>query len=367
MTIPFLDLRRQHAALKGELLAAAERVLDSSHFVLGDEGKALEAELAQLCGARHAVGVGSGTDALRLALTALGVSRGDEVLTPAFSFVASATTIAMAGATPVFVDVDPDTLTMDPEAAARALTPRTKAVMPVHLYGHPAAIDRLATFARTRGLALLEDDAQAIGATWGDRPLGGWGDAACLSFYPTKNLGAGGDAGMVVTTRDDVAERVRRLRHHGDTGRYHHVELGYCTRLDEVQAAWLRVKLRRLGEWTERRRQIAARYHTGLAGLPLKLPVERPGARHVYHLFTVRHAQRDALAKHLADAGVGTAVHYPRAVPDQPLFGADGERRWPEAYRAAREVLSLPCYPEMTDGEVEGVVEAVRRACEALG
>jgi len=367
MTIPFLDLRRQHAALKGELLAAAERVLDSSHFVLGDEGKALEAELAQLCGARHAVGVGSGTDALRLALTALGVSRGDEVLTPAFSFVASATTIAMAGATPVFVDVDPDTLTMDPEAAARALTPRTKAVMPVHLYGHPAAIDRLATFARTRGLALLEDDAQAIGATWGDRPLGGWGDAACLSFYPTKNLGAGGDAGMVVTTRDDVAERVRRLRHHGDTGRYHHVELGYCTRLDEVQAAWLRVKLRRLGEWTERRRQIAARYHTGLAGLPLKLPVERPGARHVYHLFTVRHAQRDALAKHLADAGVGTAVHYPRAVPDQPLFAADGERRWPEAYRAAREVLSLPCYPEMTDGEVEGVVEAVRRACEALG
>ena len=367
MTIPFLDLRRQHAALKGELLAAAERVLDSSHFVLGDEGKALEAELAQLCGARHAVGVGSGTDALRLALTALGVSRGDEVLTPAFSFVASATTIAMAGATPVFVDVDPDTLTMDPEAAARALTPRTKAVMPVHLYGHPAAIDRLATFARTRGLALLEDDAQAIGATWGDRPLGGWGDAACLSFYPTKNLGAGGDAGMVVTTRDDVADRVRRLRHHGDTGRYHHVELGYCTRLDEVQAAWLRVKLRRLGEWTERRRQIAARYHTGLAGLPLKLPVERPGARHVYHLFTVRHAQRDALAKHLADAGVGTAVHYPHAVPDQPLFAADGERRWPEAYRAAREVLSLPCYPEMTDGEVEGVVEAVRRACEALG
>ncbi len=367
MTIPFLDLRRQHAALKGELLAAAERVLDSSHFVLGDEGKALEAELAQLCGARHAVGVGSGTDALRLALTALGVSRGDEVLTPAFSFVASATTIAMAGATPVFVDVDPDTLTMDPEAAARALTPRTKAVMPVHLYGHPAAIDRLATFARTRGLALLEDDAQAIGATWGDRPLGGWGDAACLSFYPTKNLGAGGDGGMVVTTRDDVADRVRRLRHHGDTGRYHHMELGYCTRLDEVQAAWLRVKLRRLGEWTERRRQIAARYHTGLAGLPLKLPVERPGARHVYHLFTVRHAQRDALAKHLADAGVGTAVHYPRAVPDQPLFAADGERRWPEAYRAAREVLSLPCYPEMTDGEVEGVVEAVRRACEALG
>src|SRR5205823_1131152 len=249
------------------------------------EGRALEAELAQLTGARHGLGVGSGTDALRLALSALGVGRGDEVLTPAFSFVASATTIAMTGATPVFVDVEQDTLTMDPAAAARV----------------------------------------------------------------------------------DVAGRVRRLGHHGDTGRYHHVEVGYCSRLDEVQAAWLRVKLRHLGEWTERRRAIAARYRAGLAGLPLTLPVERPGARHVYHLFTVRHAQRDALAKRLADAGVGTAVHYPRAVPDQPVFAADGERRWPEAYRAAREVLSLPCYPEMTDDEVEGVVDAVRTACEELG
>jgi len=364
--IPFLDLSRQHAALKRDLMAAAERVLGGSQFVLGAEGRALEAELAALCGARHAIGVGSGTDALRVALTALGVGRGDEVLTPAFSFVASATTIAMAGATPVFVDVEPDTLTMDPEAAARALTPRTKVIMPVHLYGHPAAVDRLETLARARGLAVLEDNAQGVGATWGDRPLGGWGDAAGLSFYPTKNLGACGDAGMVLTTRDDVAERVRRLRHHGDTGRYHHVELGYCTRLDEVQAAWLRVKLRRLGEWTDRRRHIAARYHAGLAGLGLRLPVERPGARHVYHLFTVRHPQRDALAKRLADEGVGTAVHYPRAVPDQPLFAAEGARRWAESSRAAREVLSLPCFPEMTDAEIDGVIAAVRRACESI-
>ena len=365
--IPFLDLKRQHAALKRELMAAAERVLDSSQFVLGAEGRALEAELARLTDARHAVGVGSGTDALRLALAALGVARGDEVLTPAFSFVASATTIAMAGATPVFVDIEPDTLTIDPEAAARAFTPRTKVLMPVHLYGHPAAMERLTAFARPRALAVLEDAAQAVGATLGGRAIGGWGDAACLSFYPTKNLGACGDGGMVVTTRDDVAERVRRLRHHGDTGRYHHVELGYCSRLDEIQAAWLRVKLARLTEWTERRRAIAARYHAGLAGLPLRLPVERPEARHVYHLFTVRHAQRDALAKRLVDAGVSTAIHYPRAVPDQPVFAADGERRWPEAHRAAREVLSLPCFPEMTDAEVQGVIDAVRRACEELG
>jgi dTDP-4-amino-4,6-dideoxygalactose transaminase len=365
--IPFLDLTRQHAALRGELLAATERVLASSQFVLGGEGRALESALAELCGARHALGVGSGTDALRLALAALGVGAGDEVLTPAFSFVASATTIVMAGATPVFVDVDPETLTMDPAGAARALTLRTKAIIPVHLYGHPADLDALTALARRHAVALLEDAAQAVGATWRGRPIGGWGDAACLSFYPTKNLGACGDAGMLLTTRDDVAERVKRLRHHGDAGRYQHVELGYCSRLDELQAALLRVKLRHLREWEERRRAIAARYREGLTGLDLTLPVERAGARHVYHLFTVRHPRRDDLVKRLADAGVGTAVHYPRTVPGQPLFAADDEKRWPEAWRAAREVVSLPCYPEMTDVEIETVVAAVRRVCEALG
>lgn len=364
--IPFLDLKRQHAALKSELLAAAERVIDSSVFVLGPHGRALETELAGLCAARHGVGVGSGTDALRLALTALGVAAGDEVITPAFSFVASATTIAMAGARPVFVDVDHETLTLDVTAVERALTPRTKVIMPVHLYGHPAALDRITALARARGLAVVEDAAQAVGATWQGRPIGGWGDAACLSFYPTKNLGACGDAGMLLTTRDDVAERVRRLRHHGDSGRYHHVELGYCTRLDELQAALLRVKLRRLREWEDRRRAIAAEYLEALAHLPLELPVERAGARHVYHLFTVRHPNRDALVAALTELGVGTAVHYPRAVPGQPLFGEDGQARWPEAWRAAREVLSLPCFPEMTEAEVTGVIDAVRRACKAL-
>ena len=364
--IPFLDLKRQHAALKSELLAAAERVIDSSVFVLGPHGRALETELAGLCAARHGVGVGSGTDALRLALTALGVAAGDEVITPAFSFVASATTIAMAGARPVFVDVDHETLTLDVTAVERALTPRTKVIMPVHLYGHPAALDQITALARARGLAVVEDAAQAVGATWQGRPIGGWGDAACLSFYPTKNLGACGDAGMLLTTRDDVAERVRRLRHHGDSGRYHHVELGYCTRLDELQAALLRVKLRRLREWEDRRRAIAAEYLEALAHLPLELPVERAGARHVYHLFTVRHPNRDALVAALTELGVGTAVHYPRAVPGQPLFGEDGQARWPEAWRAAREVLSLPCFPEMTEAEVTGVIDAVRRACKAL-
>jgi dTDP-4-amino-4,6-dideoxygalactose transaminase len=364
--IPFLDLSRQHEAIKGELVAALEGVLASSRFVLGPEGQALEDELATRCGARYGVGVGSGTDALRLALAALGVGPGDEVITPAFSFVASASTIVMTGATPVFVDVEPATLAIDPDALERALTARTRAVIVVHLYGHPAPIDRVLAVARTRGVAVVEDTAQAIGATWDGRPVGGGGDVACLSFYPTKNLGACGDAGMLLTSRDDILERVRRLRHHGDSGRYHHVELGYCSRLDDMQAALLRVKLQRLDAWTDARRRLAARYRERLAGLPLGLPVEHPRARHIYHLFTVRHPQRDALAKALADLGVGTAVHYPLPVPGQPLFGDRDERRFPEAWRASREVLSLPCFPELTDDEADAVAKAVRTALERL-
>ena len=362
MKIPFLDLTRQHRALRAELLGAVEQVLDRSQFVLGGQGQALETELARRAGVRHGVGVASGTDALRLALAAVGVRPGDEVVTPAFSFVASASTIVMAGARPVFADIDPVTFGLAPEALERALTPRTRAVVVVHLYGHPAPIDRIAAIARARGVALVEDAAQAIGATCEGRPIGGWGDAACLSFYPTKNLGACGDAGMLLTDRDDVAAHARRLRHHGDGGRYQHVELGYCSRLDEVQAAMLRVKLERLDGWTEARRRLAARYRAGLAGLALGLPAEQPRAGHIYHQFVVRHPQRDALAKVLADLGVGTMVHYPLAIPEQPLFGLDAEQQWPQAWRAAREVLSLPCYPEMTDAEAEGVVAALRTA-----
>jgi len=364
--IPLIDLTRQHAALREELLAATARVLDSSQFVLGGEGRALEAELASACGVRHAVGVASGTDALRLSLTALGVAPGDEVITPAFSFVASASTIVMAGARPVFADIDPATYAVDPDAVERALTPRTRAIVAVHLYGHPAPMEPLQSLARARGVALIEDAAQAVGATYAGRPIGGWGDAACLSFYPTKNLGACGDAGMVLTDRDDLAERLRRLRHHGDVGRYQHVELGYCSRLDELQAAVLRAKRARLPGWTEARRRVADRYRARLAGLPLVLPVERAPARHVYYLFTVRHAQRDALAKALADLGVGTAVHYPIPVPGQPMFGGGGERQFPEAWRASREVLSIPCWAELTDDEIETVAAAVRQACERV-
>lgn len=363
--IPHVDLTRQHAALRPALLAAMARVLDSSGFILGPEGKALESALAARCGVRHGVGVGSGTDALRLGLQALDVGPGDEVITPAFSFVASSSTIVWAGATPVFVDIDPDTYALDVKALEAAITPRTRGIVAVHLYGHAADMGAIAALARDRGLFVIEDAAQAVAAEVDGRPVGAWGDVTCLSFYPTKNLGACGDGGMVLTDRDDLCERLRRLRHHGDRGRYQHVELGACSRLDELQAALLRVKLERLDEWTAARRRIAARYGDLLAGTPLTLPAERPGARHVYSLYTVRHARRDALAKTLAGLGVGTAVHYPTSVPAQPLYGLD-DRAWPEAARAAREVISLPCFAELTDEEVEEVARAVRLACERL-
>jgi dTDP-4-amino-4,6-dideoxygalactose transaminase len=368
--IPQIDLTRQHAALKAELLQAVERVLDSSRFILGDEGRALEQELAGMCGVRYAVGVASGTDALRLALAALGVGPGDEVITSAFSFVASASTILQVGARPVFADIDLDTFTLDPAAVEPAITPRSRAMVPVHLYGHPARMDDLTALARAHGLAVVEDAAQAVGASFAGRPVGAWGDAACLSFFPTKNLGACGDGGMVVTDRADVAERVRLLRNHGAREKYHHLELGWSSRLDELQAALLRIKLRRLDRWIEARRRLASRYGALLSELPLALPVERPPARHVYHHYTVRFPQRDALARALADLGVGTALHYPLPLPVQPPFrqvAPDAERAFPRAWQASHEVLSLPCFPELTDAEIEAVAGAMRRALERIG
>jgi UDP-N-acetyl-3-dehydro-alpha-D-glucosamine 3-aminotranferase len=361
--IPQIDLKRQHEALRAELMAAAARVLDSCRFILGPEGQGLERELADLCGTRHGVGTGSGTDALLLALKAVGVGPGDEVITSAFSFVASATTIVMAGATPVYVDIEPGTFNLDPVRVERAITSRTRAIVPVYLYGQVAAMDVLGDLARARGLVIVADAAQAVGASYAGRPVAAWADATTLSFYPTKNLGGCGDGGMVLTTRDDVAERVRLLRDHGAPRRYTHIELGGCSRLDELQAALLRVKLTRLAGWNERRRAIARHYDTALAGLPLTLPVERSPARHIYHQYTVRSAKREALAAALAGLGVGTSIHYPSTIPAQPLFSQpNADRDFPVATQAAAEVLCLPCFPELLDPEVDQVVDAVKRA-----
>jgi len=366
--IPQLDLKRQHAELRDELLAAVGRVLAGSQFILGPEVRAFEAELAEREGAHHGVGVNSGTDALLLALRAVGVGPGDEVVTSAFSFVASASTVLLIGALPVFVDIDPETYNLDPDRLEVAITPRTRAIVPVHLYGQLAAMDAIEEIARRRGIAVVADAAQAVGASYGGRAMAAWGDVSTLSFYPTKNLGGCGDGGMVLTRRQDIADRVRLLRDHGAPRRYMHVELGYSSRLDELQAAMLRVKLKHLPAWTEARRRLAARYLDGLAGLGLALPVERPPARHVFHQFAVRTPKREALAAALAERGVGTTVHYPTIIPCQPLLRRPGaERDFPHAARAAAEMLGLPCFPEMSDEEINAVVAAVRQAVAALG
>jgi dTDP-4-amino-4,6-dideoxygalactose transaminase len=361
VTIPQFDLTRQYPAIEAEVEAAVRRVLRGGRFILGAEGEALEAEFAAAVGVEHAVAVGSGTDALRLVLGAVGVRPGDEVITPAFSFVASATTVLHLGAHPVFVDVDPGTLTLDPGRVAGAITSRTRAIVAVHLYGLPAAMPALGDLARQHGLALVEDAAQAFGATLDGRAVGGFGAAAAFSFYPTKPLGACGDAGLVATRDGDLAAALRRHRNHGEVGKYDHVELGWNSRMDELQAAILRVKLRHAATWTEARRRIAARYTGALARLPLGLPHEPPGSRHVYHQYTLRTPRRDALAKHLAAAGIGTACHYPQPVPGQRVFRELGwePTRFPAAWAAAQQVLSLPCFPELGEAEITAVSDAI--------
>ena len=362
MKIPQFDLKRQYEQIEPEIEAALRRVLRSGQFILGPEGEAFEAECAAHLGVPHAIGMGSGSDAIKLALQALGVGPGTEVITPAFSFVASATAALELGARPVFVDVEPATLGLDPDRVADAITPQTRVILAVHLYGLPADMGPLRVLAEARGVHLVEDAAQAFGAMLGGRAVGGHGHAAAFSFYPTKNLAAYGDAGLVTTTDAALAGHLRRARNHGQSQKYRHDELGWTARLDELQAAILRVKLRHLPEWTRARRAIAALYTAGLAGLPVILPAERPGATHVFHQYTIRTPRRDALATRLAAADIGTACHYPLPIPAQPLFhslGYDAEG-FPAAWAAAREVLSLPCFPELRPDEIEAVIAAVR-------
>jgi dTDP-4-amino-4,6-dideoxygalactose transaminase len=362
VSIPQFDLTRQYPAIEPEVEAALRRVLRSGRFILGPEGEAFERECATVLGVEHAVSVSSGSDALRLCLLALGIGPGDEVVVPAFSFIASATAVLQVGARPVFADVDPVTLTLAPDRAEASVTARTRALVAVHLYGLPAAMDALGAVAAARGLVLIEDTAQAFGASWRGRPAGGLGSAAAFSFYPTKNLGACGDAGLVTTRDGDLAARVRSLRNHGQTRKYEHADAGWTSRLDELQAAILRVKLGHLAAWTEARRRIAARYDAGLAPLPVSRPPDVREARHVFHQYTIRTRHRDALAKHLAAVGVGTAIHYPAPIPAQPVFRALGYESgaFSCAWAASREVLSLPCFPELTDGEVDAVLDAIR-------
>jgi dTDP-4-amino-4,6-dideoxygalactose transaminase len=357
--VPFIDLRRQYSIIGAEIERAVSAVLAGGQYILGPEVHAFEAELARYCGAAHGIGVASGTDALRLALEAVGVGPGDEVIVPAFTFVATAEVVTNLGATPVFADIDAARYALDPIDTARRLTARTKAIVPVHLYGGPADMTALLEVAAPRGLAVIEDAAQAVGAEFRGRRIGSLGTAACFSFFPTKNLGAYGDGGFITTSDGAVAERLRMLRAHGSRQKYFHESTGWCSRLDEVQAAALRVKLRHLDAWTEQRRALAARYRSALAGLPLVLPEEGDSERAVFHLFTVRTRRRDELKKHLDGAGIGCAVHYPIPVHRQPLYRHIGGS-FPESERASEEVLSLPLFPELTEHEQDEVVAAVR-------
>jgi dTDP-4-amino-4,6-dideoxygalactose transaminase len=356
------------AALRPELDAAVARVLDSGWFILGPEGEAFESELAAAFGARDAVGMGNGTEAIQLALEALGVGPGDEVVTSPLSAAFTALAIQRAGARPVFADLDPRTLNVSPEAVQRALSPRTKALLPVHLYGHPADLDPLLELARRHGIPLVEDACQAHGARYKGRPVGALSGIGALSFYPTKNLGALGDGGAVLVDDPERAARLRRLRNGGQSDRYRHVEPGINSRLDEMQAAILRVKLRHLPAWTERRRALAALYGRELAGSSLGLPEEQPYARAVYHLYVVRHPWRDALMTALRERGIATLVHYPIPLHLQPAFASlDGRSGdFPVAERAASEILSLPLYPEMSDEQARSVAAAVRELASGL-
>jgi dTDP-4-amino-4,6-dideoxygalactose transaminase len=359
--IPLVDLAAQHRALERPLREAIGRVLETSRFILGEEVEAFEREFAAFCGVKHAVGVGSGLDALALSLRALGVGRGAEVLVPANTFIATALAVSAAGGTPVLVDVDPERYTMDPDLAARAVTKKTRALIPVHLYGQSADMEPLRELARRKGIAVVEDACQAHGAALNGARCGAMSDAGCFSFYPTKNLGALGDGGMVVTDRDDVAEQVRRLRDCGRRGKDAHALKGVNSRLDALQASVLRLKLRHLARWNEARRRHAMHYGEALKDLPVATPVEARGATHVYHLYVVRAARRDELMRHLEGVGITCGIHYPVPIHLQEAY-ADLERpagSYPVTERLAGEVLSLPMYPEMADSDVDRICAAI--------
>ncbi len=362
MQVPFLNLAAQQAALKDELLPVVESVLASAHYVLGPNVAAFEQELAAFCGARFGVGVNSGSDALTLALRALDIGPGDEVITTPFTYIAPAESIHQLGAKIVFADIDPRTFLLDPAQVAAQITPRTRAILPVHLFGQAAPMDPLQVLAQPQGIQLVEDCAQAIGARYRGQPVGSLGRLGCFSFYPTKNLGAAGDGGMVLTSDETLARRLKMLRVHGVERRYFHELHGFNSRLDELQAAILRVKLRHLEAWNGRRAAIAGQYTAGLADLPLELPVTAPTNRHVFHVYAVLADRRDELQQFLADRGVSTLIYYPRPLHLQAVYAGVGWREgdFPVAEAVSRRILPLPIYPELTDAQVRFLVENVR-------
>ena len=360
--IPQLDLAAQYAVIGAELREAVERVLASQHFILGREGAALEDDIAKLCGVAHGVGTGSGTDALVLALRSCDVGIGDEVILPPFTFVATGSAVSALGAKPVFADIQPTTYNIDPTQIERRITPRTRAIVVVHLYGLPADMDPIMDLARRKNVQVIEDAAQAIGASYKGRRTGALGDVACFSFYPTKNLGACGDAGMIVTNSPERAARLRILRNHGQTEKYVSSEPGWNGRLDEIQAAILRVKLRYLAAWQRARQAHAVEYTRQFSQIPGIMPPLIPeGYDHVFHQYTVRVEERDKLQQLLTEKKIGSSVYYPVPLHLQPLYAPLGHKPcdFPHAEHAAQEVLSLPMYPELRPAQLARVAETI--------
>jgi len=367
--VPYLDLKAQYQSIKPEIDAAISRVLESGQFVLGPEVAAFEQEFAAYCGATECIALNSGTSALHLALLAAGVGPGDEVITVPFTFVASVAAVIYAGARPVLVDIDPRSFTMDPSVIEAAITPRTKAILPVHLYGQPADMAPIMEVAQRHGLVVIEDAAQAHGAKYDGakykaRPVGSIGDMACFSFYPGKNLGAYGEAGAVTTSNPEYANTIRLLRDWGQDRKYHHILRGFNYRIEGIQGAILRVKLRHLDQWTEARRAVVRQYNELLLDSGVETPVEMPWARHVYHVYTLRVEDRDGLHAALQADGIQTGIHYPVPAHLQPAYADLGYGRgaFPRSEKAAEHVLSLPLYPELSFQAIADVAGAVRKA-----
>jgi dTDP-4-amino-4,6-dideoxygalactose transaminase len=359
--VPLIDLTRQYASIKNEIDAAIQQILDRGTFAAGEAVAAFENEFARYCGVRHCVCVNSGTSALHLAIIASGIQTGDEVITVPFTFIATAWAISYVGATPVFVDIEPDTCTIDPERIASAIGPRTRAILPVHLYGQMANLEPLRDICTKHGLLLIEDAAQAHGAEYKGHRAGAYGDIGCFSFYPTKNLGAFGEAGAITTSNDALAKRIRHLRDHAQVEKYRHEELGYNYRMDEMQGAILAVKLRHLDAWNTARTIITKDYLNQLSKTRVTLPSESPGRRHVWHQFVIRSSQRDRLRDELSKAAISTGLHYPIPLHLQPAYKHLGYRTGdlPAAEQSSKECLSLPMFPELKESEISRVCDVL--------
>jgi dTDP-4-amino-4,6-dideoxygalactose transaminase len=363
MNVPFLNLAAQYEALKSDILPAVEKALAGGHYILGPNVAAFEKELAEFTGTAFAVGVNSGSDALTLSLRALDVGPGDEVITSPFTYIAPAESIIQMGARLVFADIDPKTLCLNPKDVAEHISPATKAIIPVHLFGQAAPLDEIFAFANPAQIHIVEDCAQAIGATRNGQSVGSFGATGCFSFYPTKNLGADGDGGAIVTNDEALAKKLKMLRVHGIERRYHHDLHGFNSRLDEIQAAILRVKLPHLNRWNARRAEIAARYIEGLKNLPVETPTTAPGNGHVFHVFHLLSERRDELQKHLADHGVPTIIYYPKPLHLQQCYADQDwrEGQFPVAEAISKKILPLPMYPELTDAQVDHVIKTIRK------